>query len=120
MGAPVPQNSDINCDVNVFASFRCGLLGFIGKDLNLTVGLPLVAELNLRQFAGVLTHEFGHFAQGTGMRFTYIIRSISFWFARVVYEKVSVDEMLNRVAEKSDIRIGIILLLAKLFVWINQ
>jgi len=30
----------------------------------LTIGLPLVAGLNLRQFAGVLAHEFGHFTQG--------------------------------------------------------
>ena len=60
----------------------------------LTIGLPLAAGLNLRQFAGVLAHEFGHFAQGAGMRLTYIIRTVSCWFARVVYERDAWDERL--------------------------
>jgi hypothetical protein len=56
---------------------------YLGNDLVLTIGLPLVAGFNLREFAGVLAHEFGHFSQGVGMRISYVIRSISFWFTRV-------------------------------------
>lgn len=120
VGAPIPQKIDVNCDVNAFASFRRGILSFTGNDLALTIGLPLVAGVNLKQFAGILAHEFGHFAQGTGMRFTYIIRSISYWFARVVHERDSVDSMLKRGAEETDIRIGIVLLLARFFVGVTS
>jgi hypothetical protein len=65
-----------------------------GNDLVLTIGMPLVAGMSLRQFAGVLAHEFGHFSQGAGMRLSFIIRSINLWFMRVVYERDDWDERL--------------------------
>jgi hypothetical protein len=34
------------------------------RELVLTIDLPLVAGLTLKQFTGVLAHEFGHFSRG--------------------------------------------------------
>ena len=90
--APRPKSIRIDCEVNASASFDKGMLSMLGNNLVLTIGTPLVAGLNTRQFAGVLAHEFGHFAQGAGMRLTYIIRTISYWFTRVVYERDEWDE----------------------------
>jgi len=73
-----------------------------GNDLVLAAGLPLVAWLSLRQFAGVLAHEFGHFSQGAGMRPTYVIRSISHWFTRVIYERDEWDDKLVQWSEGTD------------------
>ncbi|MEO8429753.1 MAG: M48 family metallopeptidase [Verrucomicrobiota bacterium] len=84
VGAPVPCRIDVDCQVNASAGLRRGLWS---TDLVLTIGLPLASGMDMRQFAGVLAHEFGHFAQGAGMRLTYIIRQINFWFAQVVYER---------------------------------
>lgn len=120
VGAPKPKRIDLDCNVNASASFRRGWLSMFGSDLVLTIGLPLVAGLNTRQFAGVLAHEFGHFAQGAGMRLTYIIRSINFWFLRVVYQRDQADAWLDESAGAIDIRIGWMLYLAKLFVWITR
>ncbi len=92
----------------------------LGSDLVLTIGLPLVSGLNLRQFAGVLAHEFGHFSQGAGMRLTYVIRSISHWFTRVVYERDEWDEQLVEWSQQTDLRIGWILYLARVFVWMTR
>ncbi len=75
--APKPKRIDVDSQVNASASFRRGLFSMMGNDLVLTIGAPLVAGLSLREFAGVLAHEFGHFSQGAGMRLTYVIRSIS-------------------------------------------
>ena len=77
----------MNCAVDATASFRLGAAGLLGQDMTLTIGLPLVAGLSMRQFAGVLAHEFGHFSQGAGMRLTYVIRRVNGWFFRVVYER---------------------------------
>jgi hypothetical protein len=85
--APLPSRVDVDCQINASASFRRGLLSMPGNDVVLTIGLPLAAGLSMQEFAGVLAHEFGHFAQGAGMKLTYIIRAISGWFARVVYER---------------------------------
>src|SRR5690606_33534294 len=92
--APVPRTIAVDADVNASASFERGWLGFFTGNLRLTIGLPLVTGLRLDELAGVLAHEFGHFAQGGGMRVSFVVRSISGWFARVVYERDSWDQRL--------------------------
>lgn len=120
VGAPLPKSVSVNCDVNASASFRKGFLSIFSQDLQLTIGLPLVAGMNARSLGGILAHEFGHFAQGTGMRVTYVIRRINGWFARVVYERDEWDEKLQEWSEDSDFRIMIVLYIARFFVFITR
>jgi len=56
------------CDLNAAAGFRRGAASFFGNDLVLTIGLPLVAGLSLREFAGVVAHELAHVTQKHGFR----------------------------------------------------
>ncbi|HVX11735.1 MAG TPA: M48 family metalloprotease [Pirellulales bacterium] len=120
VNAPAPSRIDVDCYVNASASFRRGMWSMLGNDLVLTLGLPLVAGLNTRQFAGVVAHEFGHFSQGAGMRLSYLVRTLSFWLTRVVYERDEWDERLVAWSQGLDIRIGIIFLFARLFVWLTR
>jgi Peptidase family M48 len=121
VGAPVPRRIDITCEVNASASFRRGALSMLGNDLVLTIGLPLVAGQNLRQFSGVLAHEFGHFAQGWAMRANYVVRTVNYWFARVVYQRDAMDEWLVNMANSdSHYAINIVLHLARFFVWLTR
>lgn len=121
VGAAMPQRIDIDNNINASASFSRGWLSLIsGRDLVLTIGMPLAAGLNLQQLAGVLAHEFGHFSQGAGMRLTYIIRSINFWFVRVVYERDAWDEWLAGAADGLDVRIAWIIYLARGCVWLTR
>ncbi len=96
MDVPFPKRIYVTCKANASAGFRRGMSSFFSHDLELMLGLPLVAGLELQQLAGVLAHELGHFAQGTAMRLTYVIRSVSYWFARVVYERDAWDVWLYR------------------------
>jgi hypothetical protein len=121
VGAAVPRRIDVDCDINASASFRRGLLSLVlGRDLVLTIGMPLAAGLSLQQFAGVLAHEFGHFSQGAGMRLTYITRSINMWFVRVVYERDAWDQWLESAGDGMDIRIGWVILVARGCVWLTR
>lgn len=117
VGAPMPSRVDVDCDVNASASLRRGLWS---RDLVLTIGLPLAAGLDMRQFAGVLAHEFGHFAQGAGMRLTYVIRRINAWFARVVFERDAWDVRLEQSADVMPWQIGIVLHAARACVWATR
>jgi Zn-dependent protease with chaperone function len=109
VGAPMPTRIDLDCQLNAAAGFRRGVLSLFGHDLVLVIGLPLVAGLNLREFAGVIAHEFGHFTQGFGMRLSYVIRSVNGWFARVVYERDAWDVWLADLSEDSeDVRVMLI------------
>ncbi len=118
--APRPKRIDVDLQVNASASFRAGMLSMLGTDLVLTIGIPLLAGLNMRQFAGVLAHEFGHFSQGAGMRTTYVVRTIAHWFSRVVYERDAWDEKMTELSHEVDLRVGWILFLARGFVWLTR
>jgi Zn-dependent protease with chaperone function len=120
VGAPQPKRIDVNCDVNASAGFRRGTWSMLGNDLVLTIGLPLVAGLSVREFGGVLAHEFGHFAQGAGMRLSYLVRIIANWFLRVVYQRDAWDQWLDEVGHELDIRIGWVVMLAQLGVMIGR
>jgi Zn-dependent protease with chaperone function len=120
VGAPEPKRIDIDGQVNASASFG-SLFGILfGGDLVLTIGLPLVAGLSIEQLAGVIAHELGHFNQGVGMRLSYVVRSINAWFARIVYEGDDWDEALAKTCADTDFRIGFILYLALLCVWLTR
>ncbi len=118
--APLPSRVDVDCQVNASAGFRRGFMSMKGNDVVLTIGLPLAAGLTQQEFAGVLAHEFGHFAQGAGMRLTYVIRQTNAWFARVVYERDEWDVNLTRAAHRIDFRIGVILQVTRFCVWVSR
>lgn len=121
VGAPMPKRIDLDCQLNASASFRRGAASLFGNDLVLTIGLPLVAGLNMQEFAGVVAHEFGHFTQGFGLRLSYVIRSVNGWFARVVYERDEWDVWLTSWAEEAeDWRAMIVVNFARLAVWISR
>lgn len=120
VGAPMPVRVDLDTQVNASARFRRGLLSLGRRDLVLTIGMPLAAGLTARQFAGVLAHEFGHFAQGAGMAATYVIRTVNNWFARVVFGRDSWDASLEAYSREADFRIAAILWLARGGVWLSR
>ncbi|HEX7653688.1 MAG TPA: M48 family metallopeptidase [Verrucomicrobiae bacterium] len=102
VGAPMPTRIDLDCRLNASAGFRRGTSSLWGHDLVLTIGLPLVANLDMQQFAGVLAHEFGHFTQGTAMRLHFLIDRINRWFSRVVYERDAWDLRLEAWLEAAE------------------
>lgn len=121
IGAPSPSRIEVDLDVNAHARFRRGLLSIAQRDLVLRIGLPLASNLPVRNFAGVLAHEFGHFAQRGGMSLTYIIRSVSNWFARVVYQRDSWDAALDGLARNGGYwPLIIVAHLARLFVYLTR
>lgn len=118
VGAPSPKRIDLDCDLNASASFRNGFWSMAGNDMVLTIGLPLVANLSAAEFAGVVAHEFGHFTQSIGMRLSYLIRSVNFWFIRVVYQRDAWDEALEEWAtESEEAWATLIVMFAQIGVW---
>ena len=74
----------------------------------------------MQQFAGVLAHEFGHFTQGWGMRLSYVIRSISLWFTRVVYERDAWDQKLIDWSRTGEVRIQAVVMLVRFSVFVTR
>ena len=109
----------VDLQLNAFAGFRRGLPDLLRRRLTLSIGLPLVAGLSVRQFGGVLAHEFGHFSQGAAMSLTFLSERER-RFARVVYERDAWDDRLRSGAQGNDFRFGIILHLARAMVWVTR
>lgn len=120
VGAPMPRRIEVDLQVNASASLRRGWRGFFGNELTLCIGLPLAANLDVKQFAGVLAHEFGHFTQATGMRLGYVSHSIRLWFARVAHERDSWDVWLDETYENGGWRTRAVLGMAKGAVWLSR
>ena len=120
VGAPFPARVQVDCQINASAGFARVPWTPRTPDLVLTIGLPLAAGLSVRQFAGVLAHEFGHFAQSGGMRLTFIVRAISHWLARVAHERDQWDEKLEEWASSGTWVVVLTFQIARAAVWISR
>lgn len=99
VGSPKPRRVTLDLQVNASAALNRGWASMVSGDLMLNVGLPLVRGFTLRQFAGVLAHEFGHFSQKAGLRLHFLIASSRMWFARVAFERDDWDMWLEGMNE---------------------
>ncbi len=91
-GARRPARIEVDCDPNAHARFD-KLADSVRGDgaLILRIGLPLAAGLSARQLLGVVGHELGHFNQRRGMAGSYLVRRLTFFFARVVFHRDKID-----------------------------
>jgi Zn-dependent protease with chaperone function len=118
---PIPRRIYLDCELNASAGFRRGWLSFLGHDLVLRLGLPLVAGLNTRQLAAVIAHELGHCTQSFAMRLGYVIDRVDGWFVRVVYERDAWDDSFEEWANSvQDWRLSLIVACAGFAIWISR
>jgi Zn-dependent protease with chaperone function len=114
--APMPDKVLVDCRINASAGYG----SLFGRDLRLTVGLPLAAGLDLREFTGVLAHELGHLSQKTAMRLNFVINWTNGWFARAVYERDIWDYRLALFTRMSPGIIKVFLLTGQLGIWLSR
>ena len=118
--APHPDSIRLVCEPNAYAGFSHGMMGLLTGRMTLTIGLPLAAGMSLRQLTGVLSHEFGHFSQGDGMRLSYLVRMINHWLLKIVFLSDVWDERLERYSQNGDWRVRYFLYAARASVWISR
>ncbi len=100
-GSKMPARIEVDCEANAHARFlRPGDSIKRDGDLVLRIGLPLIAAFSVRQFAGVIGHELGHFNQRRGMTCSYLIRRLTGFFARIVFERDLIDQKLAALRNK--------------------
>jgi hypothetical protein len=120
VGAPGPRQIELDCSVNASASFAGGWRGVWRQELKLTLGMPLIAGLDLRSFAGVLAHELGHFSQRGGMRLAWFVMLVNEWFSRLVHGRDRWDQRLAAGARSERIIIKGFALSALALVWLSR
>ena len=92
--APRPDRVLVDAQVNMSAGYQGGFLGLFGGKFVLTIGVPLAAGMSAAGFAGVLAHEFGHFAQRGGRGLSGAAMAVQSWLARTVYKRDRIDELI--------------------------
>lgn len=112
-GAPVPARIDVLATANAAAHIDNGIFGLFHRRMVLTIGLPLVATMDLQQFTGVLAHELGHFSQGVFLRLMFIIQRINGWFGRMAFGRSGIDDVLDGMMGGEEVH-GSILIIAAL------
>jgi hypothetical protein len=88
--APTPQRVVVNCDTRVVSGGR-------GE---LTLGLPLVANLSAQELAGVIAYQLALVRRGAGSGLTGLIRRINSWLWQSVYGRGRLDQWLALVGER--------------------
>jgi Zn-dependent protease with chaperone function len=117
--APRPKHIYVDLQPNASASVN-GVRGLLRRELNLTIGLPLVGVLSVTQFGGVLAHEFGHFAQGAGMRLSFLIREFNEWIAQIAFQPDIIEQKVaDRVGRGGLYGLGIALAL-RIALWLTR
>ncbi len=116
VGSLSPRMIEVDCTPNLSTRLRHGLSGIIGEDeLVARIGLPLVAEMNIRQLAGALARELGYFAAEKGMRAGYLVRGLMNWFADVVYGRDRLDDSLIRLKRSGSVSGRLVYLFCRVF-----
>lgn len=114
IGVPRPRQVFVNIDANAMVMPAGGLRSLARGELQLCVGLPLIAGMSGRQVAGVLAHEFGHFTQRLAMFCSYIVNSINAWLANRAYERDSLELWVQRKLNGSmPVAVAVLLWLAQ-------
>ncbi|OZG74723.1 hypothetical protein BTA51_07040 [Hahella sp. CCB-MM4] len=103
MGIPAPVAIYVNDEVNASVAPEKGLFSLVQGKLVLTVGLPLVAGLNSRQFLGIIAHEFGHFTQRNAMFASQVINNVNAWMWDCAFGEDNWDRRLKKWSEYSPV-----------------
>ena len=102
IGCPMPAKIMCNSDANASVSFVRGVHGIFKKQIQLTIGMPLVNGLDAKMFVGVLAHELGHFSQRYGMIVSYLINAVNGWLYSRAYEPDAIDSKISEWFDESD------------------
>jgi Zn-dependent protease with chaperone function len=117
VGAPMPSEIRVDASVNAPASLRRGVFS---NELVLTIGMPLFLGMSVQRLSGILAHEFGHFAQRSGMRLRLIIERINQWFYRRAYEPDSWDRFVQRMLDSRSIFVRIVGATSRAGIWVSR
>ncbi|GDY25535.1 hypothetical protein AHAT_14250 [Agarivorans sp. Toyoura001] len=98
LSVPRPSEICLDTEVNASAGGLDGLMSLRNGELRLTIGLPLLTGMNMRQLSGILAHEFGHFAQAQAMQTRYIVQTTNNWFYSRAYHADEWDLRLEKWA----------------------
>jgi Zn-dependent protease with chaperone function len=101
-GSRAPTRIEVDCEPNAAARLDRGFRSVFSRNMVLRIGLPLVADLSVRQLTGVIAHELGHFKQRHGMSGAYLIRRTTFFFAQIVFQRDRLDETLLRFRRSNE------------------
>jgi hypothetical protein len=110
VNAPRPKSIRLECSAFFGSAYRRGLFGYLTGDLNLSVGLPLLACLSVEQFAGLVAGEVAHYRRRAGSGLMVLIDGVNGWLWRSVYEPDRFDEWVDRATSRPGFYLGKLLL----------
>ncbi|MCC7071498.1 MAG: M48 family metallopeptidase [Deltaproteobacteria bacterium] len=72
LGTRAPDEVRLDADINASARFD-------GRRTTMTLGLPLILSLSVRELACVIGHELRHFQQGTARKLSTVVTRTLLW-----------------------------------------
>jgi hypothetical protein len=119
-GARMPQIVQLEFSPSLRASNRRGWLGFPRPEVTLTLGVPLIACLSVKQLAGLLAEHLAHHRRGAGCYVMNLIRGINGWLYQCVYGRSRFDEWLGRIAQRPQFQPAKLLVPLGATAWVSR
>jgi hypothetical protein len=68
----------------------------------------------------VLAHEFGHFAQGAGMRLSFLIRKFNEWIAQIAFQPDIIEQKVADRVGRGGLYGLVIALALRIALWLTR
>jgi len=119
LGTPRPDRIDVDCHARVDAGYHNDGGVFDGGRV-LTIGLPLVANLELRDFLGLIVHELAHYTQAPGSHRRLLVHLIHNWLRRRVRDRDLFDDKLAEACVQGSVPVVLAAYVARGVVWTSR
>ncbi len=119
LGTPMPARVRCDLSTNASATVRRSLRRGFRAELELTLGLPLLAAMDVREVSSIMAHELGHFTRTRSGQVLALIHVANMWFARAVFERDRFDQWLDVCCAEGGI-LRLPALLARLFLRVGR
>ncbi|MBL4867430.1 MAG: hypothetical protein JKY67_13775 [Pseudomonadales bacterium] len=97
IGAPNPIQVRLTLEPIIELSVIDGFTGLHKNQFRLSIGLPIIAQVNSQQLTSLITREFAFYGGHTSKRAIWVIRSIRRWFYRASTQPDSFDILLKNL-----------------------
>ncbi len=102
IGAAFPRQVYLVMEPVVAARPLRGVFGLLSGEVELYLGLPLLASSRLDWLAGAIAHELSYFSDQRGNLARYVIVRVNAWYERSLHQRDYWDEWLEAGLARSD------------------
>ncbi|MBP8976283.1 MAG: hypothetical protein KBG83_06160 [Bacteroidetes bacterium] len=125
VSSKTPSLIEAHSGTTIAIEYKQGILSFLEEQQTLSIGLQLLSNLTMEEFACLLADELAYYSNNIQSRIYYFIKSIINLFYRAAFEKDAIDRSIEIKKDTAGnivtrLFFSLILFINKIAKWINM